>query len=73
MNPSWLSEMSLGRRSFSWFAMILDKILYEALHKEMGLKQEKLDGLDSLGIKARKLEFMPPPPLISFMHIPEHY
>jgi hypothetical protein len=43
--------------------MILVRILYEELHKEMGWNLEKDVGLASLGIKAKKEELVFPPSL----------
>ena len=37
--------------------MTLEINLYSRLHKEMGLKSAKEDGLYFLGIRARKVEF----------------
>ncbi len=44
IKPPWFSEISIGRRGLSREAMILVKILYDELHKDIGLKREKLDG-----------------------------
>jgi hypothetical protein len=41
--------------------MILVRILYEELQREIVQKQEKLEGLDSLGIRDRKVELVAPP------------
>jgi len=40
--------------------MILVRILYEELQREIGQKREKLEGLDSLWIRARKVELVAP-------------
>ena len=50
-------------RSLSLFAKSLERILYEALHREIGLNQLKEIGLDSLGIRVRKVELVFPPTL----------
>ena len=44
-------------------AKSLDNILYDALQSEIGLNQSKVEGLISLGIKARKVELVLPPTL----------
>jgi len=41
--------------------MILEMILYETLHREIILNLVKEEGLESLGIKAKKEEFIAPP------------
>ena len=39
----------------------LEKILYDALHKEMGQKNLMEVGLRSFGIRAKKVELVAPP------------
>ena len=44
-------------------AKSLEIILYEALHREIGLNRLKVEGLDYLGIKAMNVELVFPPTL----------
>ena len=43
-NPPLLSDIREGRRGFSLPAIILEIILYEALHREIGQNQLREDG-----------------------------
>ena len=51
----------MGRRFLSLFSKILDIILEDELHKDIGLKRGEEEGLDSLGIRAKKVELVFPP------------
>jgi hypothetical protein len=46
--------------------MILGRILYEELHKEMGQNMENVDGFTSFEISAKKEDFVLPPSLCFF-------
>jgi len=48
-------------KDFRQIEMILVRILYKELQREIGRKREKLEGLDYLGMRARKVEFVAPP------------
>lgn len=52
--PPRLGEMILGKSVFNSLFIILVKILYEKVHKEIGLNVEKEEVLVSLGTRARK-------------------
>ena len=62
-NQHWKGEINFSNRGLSLLANSLEQILYEALHNEIGLDRSKEEGLASLGIKARKVEFVQPPTL----------
>ena len=47
-------------------AKSLARILYEALHNEIGWNQSKVEGLASLGMRARKVELVHPPTFALF-------
>ena len=49
--------MGQERMDFILLAMLLEMILYTALHKEMGLKYLKVSGASFLGMSAIKVEF----------------
>ena len=61
MKPPWFGEIKEGIIVFILRDMTLEKILYEALQREIGLKRLIEEGLGSLGIKAKKVEFVAPP------------
>jgi len=61
MNPPWLEEIIMGRIFFRKEAIILVRILYEEMNKEIGWNLENFVGFETLVIKARKEEFMFPP------------
>ena len=61
MNPPWLGEIKEGIIVFNLRDRTLEKILYEALQREIGMKRLIEVGLGSLGIKAKKVEFVAPP------------
>ena len=57
---SFVSEIRVDSKGFRRFAMILVRILYEDLQSDMGRKREKFERLESLGMRTRKVEFVPP-------------
>ena len=52
--PPWNEEISFPNKDLTRLARSLARILYEALHNEMGLNLSKEEALTSLGIKAKK-------------------
>lgn len=65
-NPPWLLKIIPNRKSLIREAMTLEIILYDLLHKDIGLKKEKEEGLISLGMNAKKEVFMLPPIFSNF-------
>ena len=55
--------MSFPSSGLILLAIYLARILYEALHNEIGLNLSKEPGFPSLGIRAKKVELMLPPTL----------
>ena len=55
--------MRFPSNGLTLLARSLERILYEALHREMGLNLSKDLRFTSLGIKAKKVELVPPPTL----------
>jgi len=49
------------KRGFIRLAIILEMILYETLHMDMGQNIAKEEGLDSFEIKAREVKLVLPP------------
>jgi len=61
MKPPWFSGIILGRMSFNLFAIILVINLYPVLHREIRRNLLKMLAPFSLGIRAKKAEFVLPP------------
>ena len=61
MKPPWLGEIREGMISLSLRDMTLENILYNALHREIGLNLLIEEGLGSFGIKSKKVELVAPP------------
>ena len=61
MKPPWLGDISEGMMCLSLKERTLEKILYDALHKEIDRNLLIEVGLVSLGIKSRKVELVAPP------------
>ena len=68
MKPPWFGEIKKGIIVFSLRDRTLEKIMYEALQREIGLKHLIEVGLGSLGIKVKKVEFVAPPILPLDIH-----
>ena len=64
--PPWSGEINLPSKSFNLLARSFVRILYEALHSEIGRNPSKEEGLISFGIRARKVELVAPPTLDFF-------
>ena len=61
MKPPWLGEIREGMIALSLRDRTLENILYEALHREIGLNLLIEEGLGYFGIKAKKVELVAPP------------
>ena len=61
MKPPWFLGIILGRMSFNLFAIILVINLYPVLHREIERNLLKMLAPFSLGIRAKKAEFVLPP------------
>ena len=61
IKPPWLGEIKEDIIVFSLRERILENILYEALHREIGLNILIEEGLGSFGTRDRKVELVAPP------------
>lgn len=67
MKPPWFYDIIARKFFLNLFPITLVRILYVDLHKEMCLKWKKITDIDSLGIKAKKEEFVLPHSLSNFL------